>query len=340
LRQKWFGSVTGRTFTREQVVTYVAAALALGCAAALWSMWRQRTLRHRIAQLNAGLESRIAERTAELAARVGEVERLNAAQATLVRDLQASQRAADRAAASLEEANARLLGANQELEAFSYSASHDLRAPLRNVTGFLELLRQRIKDNLDDESARFFTVMTSETRRMGALIDDLLAFSRVSRAEMKVVPVNLDTLVAEVRQELQPDAAGREIEWRIGALPPIEGDLVLVRQVLSNLLGNALKFTRQRTPAIIEVGARPASGGDRTATIFVRDNGAGYDPKYAEKLFGVFQRLHSQRDFEGTGIGLANVKRIIVRHGGRVWAEGAINAGATFYFTLPVSGRK
>jgi light-regulated signal transduction histidine kinase (bacteriophytochrome) len=253
--------------------------------------------------------------------------------------LRASQHAADQAAASLEEANARLLGVNQELEAFSYSASHDLRAPLRNITGFLQLLRHRIKERIDDESARFLTVMTAETKRMGALIDDLLTFSRVGRAEMNLVPCQLQAVVAEVRQELQADATGRAIEWRIGDLPEVEGDLVLVRQVFSNLLSNALKFSRHRQPAVIEVGAIPPPPGDRMATIFVRDNGAGYDPKYVDKLFGVFQRLHSQRDFEGTGIGLANVKRIVVRHGGRVWSEGAIGAGATFYFTLPLPTR-
>jgi light-regulated signal transduction histidine kinase (bacteriophytochrome) len=166
------------------------------------------------------------------------------------------------------------------------------------------------------------------------LIDDLLIFSRMGRAELNLAPVALADLVAEIREELEPTIRQRAIEWKIGALPRVRGDRALLRLALANLLGNAVKFTRGREPAIIEIAAQPAVAADGTVTFFVRDNGAGYNPKYTEKLFGVFQRLHNQRDFEGTGIGLANVKRIVTRHGGRVWAEGAVGRGATFFFTL------
>jgi len=290
-----------------------------------------------IRQLNQSLEARVEERTAELAQRVAQVERLNAEQRALMRSLESSQRSADRAAARLQEANSNLLTANQELEAFSYSVSHDLRAPLRNITGFLELLAKRGQGRLDAESARFVAVVIAEAGRMGLLIDDLLTFSRIGRSEMKLEPVPLEALVAEVREELLNDTAGREITWRIAALPNVRGDRTLLRQVLANLVGNAIKFTRNRPRPVIEIGATAARAGDAGVTIFVRDNGVGFNPKYIDKLFGVFQRLHNSRDFEGTGIGLANVKRIVNRHGGRVWAEGDVDKGAVFYFTLPVA---
>jgi PAS domain S-box-containing protein len=284
-----------------------------------------------IRQLNTDLERRVQERTAELAARVTEVERLNA-------ELGTSQRLADRAAAGLQEANSNLLVANQELEAFSYSVSHDLRAPLRNITGFIQLLRKRADGQLDAESNRFLGTVVAETARMGLLIDDLLTFSRLGRAEMKLQPVRLAELIEAVKAELHPDLVGRTIEWRLSPLPLVRGDRALLHQVVSNLVANAVKFTRRRPLAVIEIGASTFRPGDPRVTIFVRDNGAGFNPKYLDKLFGVFQRLHNAKDFEGTGIGLANVKRIITRHGGRVWAEGAVDQGATFYFSLPPSG--
>jgi signal transduction histidine kinase len=251
-------------------------------------------------RLNAELERRVGERTAELAARVTEVEQLN-----------------------------------QELEAFSYSVSHDLRAPLRNITGFVELLTRRLAGKLDAESGRFVETVKSEAKRMGTLIDDLLALSRVGRAELVKREVALDALVAEARVALQPEIGTRAIEWKVGPLPRVLGDRALLLLALNNLLGNAVKFTRRRAAAAIEVGALPADGGG-FVTIFVRDNGAGFNPKYADKLFGVFQRLHNQRDFEGTGIGLANVKRIVTRHDGQVWAEGSVDNGAVFYLKLKV----
>jgi PAS domain S-box-containing protein len=288
-------------------------------------------------RLNAELELRVGERTAQLAARVEQVERLNRDQNALVVELRTSQAEADRAATHLKEANANLLAANEELEAFSYSVSHDLRAPLRNISGFVELLVKRTSGRLDAEAERFMTVVAAEAARMGRLIDDLLAFSRLGRAEMTLRPVALDAIVTEVCAELKAESGTRPIEWIIGTLPTVRGDRALLHQVIANLLGNAVKFTARREVAVIEVGVLESGSAGPHVTIFVRDNGAGFNPKYLDKLFGVFQRLHNPRDFEGTGIGLANVKRIVTRHGGRVWAEGQVNGGAVFYFTLVIA---
>jgi PAS domain S-box-containing protein len=280
-----------------------------------------------VRQLNTELEQRVRDRTAELARRFAEVEHLNT-------DLRTSQDDLAHAAAHLQEANSNLLAANQELESFSYSVSHDLRAPLRNIAGFIELLRKRTIGQLDPEADRYFGIIGSEAVRMAALIDDLLTFSRIGRAELHFAPVQLATLVAEVQAELQSDLTGRQIDWRIQPLPPVLGDRTLLRQVIANLLSNAVKFTRKQPQAIIEIGTQPAATGSELIVFYVRDNGAGFDPKYASKLFGVFQRLHNPRDFEGTGIGLANVRRIVERHGGRVWANGSPGQGATFHFAL------
>ena len=290
-----------------------------------------------IRRLNVELEQRVRERTAELGRRVSEVEQLNADQRALMQSLASSQQNADRAAARLQQANSSLLIANQELEAFSYSVSHDLRAPLRNITGFLELLERRSAGHLDAEAARYVTVVIAEARRMGLLIDDLLTFSRIGRTEMNLQEVSIATLVDEVRQEIASDVGERSITWLLGPLPLVQGDRSLLRQVIANLVSNAVKFTRRKAAATIEIGVGASRPGDAYATFFVRDNGAGFNPKYHDKLFGVFQRLHNARDFEGTGIGLANVKRIVTRHGGRVWAEGAVERGAVFYFTLPTA---
>ena len=290
-----------------------------------------------IRRLNVELEQRVRERTAELGRRVSEVEQLNADQRALMQSLASSQQNADRAAARLQQANSSLLIANQELEAFSYSVSHDLRAPLRNITGFLELLERRSAGHLDAEAARYVTVVIAEARRMGLLIDDLLTFSRIGRTEMNLQEVSIATLVDEVRQEIASDVGERSITWLLGPLPLVQGDRSLLRQVIANLVSNAVKFTRRKAAATIEIGVGASRPGDAYATFFVRDNGAGFNPKYHDKLFGVFQRLHNARDFEGTGIGLANVKRIVIRHGGRVWAEGAVERGAVFYFTLPTA---
>jgi len=227
-----------------------------------------------------------------------------------------------------------LEGTNAELESFSYSVSHDLRAPLRAIHGFARILLEDHHAKLDPEAQRLLGVIDQNTRRMGQLIDDLLAFSRLGRTDLTTGPVDMKELTQLVADEVQRVESGRNgsLEIRIDPLPPARGDRGLLRQVMSNLLLNAAKFTRGRPSARIEVGSKP--NGDQTV-YYVKDNGAGFDARYADKLFGVFQRLHSAEEFDGTGVGLAIVKRIVQRHGGRVWAEGAVNQGATFYFTLP-----
>ncbi len=230
---------------------------------------------------------------------------------------------------------AQLEAANKELEAFSYSVSHDLRAPLRHIDGFATMLKENTAGKLDEESLQCLAAISRATTRMGVLIDDLLQFSRNGRADLVVEPVPLDRVVAEVRENLDAEIAGRTIRWQIAPLPVVRGDYAMLRQVFVNLLGNAVKYTRPRAEAVIEIGTAKGKPGE--ATLYVRDNGAGFDMKYVHKLFGVFQRLHNVSDFEGTGVGLANVHRIVERHGGRVWAEGEVDVGATFYVTLPLA---
>jgi PAS domain S-box-containing protein len=222
---------------------------------------------------------------------------------------------------------------NKELEAFSYSVSHDLRAPLRQITGFVKLLQKDAGPALTEKSLRFLTTVSESAQRMGNLIDDLLAFSQIGRATLQKTVVHLHELTLEAVADFQPEIKAREVKWIIEPLPLVWADRSLLRMVLVNLVSNALKFTSARPAAQIEIGCAP--GGPAETVIFIRDNGAGFNPKYIDKLFGVFQRLHSQAEFEGTGIGLANVQRIINRHGGRVWADGVEDGGATFYFSLP-----
>ena len=227
-----------------------------------------------------------------------------------------------------------LEGTNAELESFSYSVSHDLRAPLRAIHGFARILLEDHQAKLDPEAQRLLGVIDQNTRRMGQLIDDLLAFSRLGRKELASARVDMTEMAHVVADELrrtEPERNG-QLEVEIGTLLPAQGDRAVLRQVFSNLLQNAMKFTRAQPNARIEVGSRPDG---KETVYFVKDNGAGFDPRYSDKLFGVFQRLHSNEEFEGTGVGLAIVKRIVQRHGGRVWAEGKVNEGATFYFTLP-----
>jgi light-regulated signal transduction histidine kinase (bacteriophytochrome) len=232
----------------------------------------------------------------------------------------------------VKERTVQLESANKELEAFSYSVSHDLRAPLRHIDGFLDLLKSRIAAGLDDKSRHYMDTISNAASRMGILIDDLLAFSRMGRNEMAAQCVDLATLLQDAIHEFDSETQDRDIDWRIGGLPVVKGDQVMLRLVLVNLISNALKFTQKREKAVIEIGCRS----ETTETIvFVRDNGAGFDMQFASKLFGVFQRLHGADEFEGTGIGLANVRRIISRHGGKTWAEGKVDGGATFYFSLP-----
>jgi PAS domain S-box-containing protein len=231
------------------------------------------------------------------------------------------------------ERTAQLQIANEELETFSYSVSHDLRAPLRHVMGFVNLVQNDAGPSLSEKSHRHLTIISQSTKRMGDLIDDLLAFSRIGRAELQKTEVNLDELVRETLNDFQAETKERKIACKIHQLPSVQADRALLRLVLVNLISNAVKFTSQRAEAKIEIGC--ATSGDDETVVFVRDNGAGFDPLYVHKLFGVFQRLHTQEQFEGTGIGLANVQRIIHRHGGRVWAEGVVDGGATFYFSIP-----
>lgn len=226
-----------------------------------------------------------------------------------------------------------LTTANKELEAFSYSVSHDLRAPLRHIDGFLGLMRERLGSSLDDRSRGYMDAVSDAAQRMGKLVDDLLAFSRMGRAELSTGVVRLDRLAQEAIREVGGDAAGRRVLFSVGSLPTVSGDEAMLRTVLVNLVSNALKFTKRRDPAHIELGT--LDGHEHEHVVFVRDDGVGFDPAYAHKLFGVFQRLHRVDEFEGTGIGLASVRRIISRHGGRTWAEGTPGGGATFYFTLP-----
>ena len=221
---------------------------------------------------------------------------------------------------------------NDELEAFSYSVSHDLRAPLRHVMGFVEILQEDATSSLSEKNLGFLATIHKSATRMGTLIDDLLAFSHVGRSDLKKTNVNLDELVKDTLCDFQADTNKRNIIWKIHPLSSVQADRALLRMVLVNLIANAVKFTGACAEAKIEIGS---TLGDGETVIFIRDNGAGFDPKYAGKLFGVFQRLHNQDEFEGTGIGLANVQRIIQRHGGRVWAEGVVDGGATFYFSIP-----
>jgi light-regulated signal transduction histidine kinase (bacteriophytochrome) len=222
---------------------------------------------------------------------------------------------------------------NKELEAFAYSISHDLRAPLRHMAGYTELLQKHASAVVDEKSNRYMAMILESAKRMGNLIDDLLAFSRIGRAETQKTLVSLAQLVREALAEVRQDTEGRNIAWRISALPDFYGDRSMLRLVLVNLISNAIKFTRTRPQAEIEIGC--ADGNRDELIVFVRDNGVGFDMKYVNKLFGVFQRLHPSDAFEGTGIGLATVQRIVHRHGGKVWAEGVVDSGATFYFSAP-----
>jgi signal transduction histidine kinase len=270
---------------------------------------------------------------------IGELNSLAKAFDTMASTLERRQAEIAEANANLErrveERTRALAETNRELESFSYSVSHDLRAPLRHIGGFVGLLQLRAGALLDEKCQRYLKMISSSTKEMGTLVDDLLSFSRMGRAEMRATRFNFEQLTRNTIEELAPDAAGRDIVWKIAALPEIQADPALMRQVMTNLISNALKYSRTRAKAEIEIGCQPNDNGHHV--FFVRDNGVGFDMQYAAKLFGVFQRLHSTDEFEGTGIGLANVHRIIGRHGGRTWAEGAVNGGATFYFSIPKS---
>ncbi len=224
--------------------------------------------------------------------------------------------------------------ANRELEAFAYSVSHDLQAPLRAIDGFSGMLAKDLQDRLEDDEKRKIKVIRDNAQKMGRLIDDLLAFSRLGRTEVSWSSIDMEQVAKDAWQEQLALNPGRKLELINGKLPRARGDQSLVRQVLSNLLSNAVKFTRNRDQAVIEIGGTTGEG---ESIYYVRDNGAGFDMKYYDKLFGVFQRLHSDSEYKGNGVGLAILQRIVQRHGGRVWAEGEVGQGATFYFSLPIT---
>ena len=232
----------------------------------------------------------------------------------------------------VRERTAQLEAVNKDLEAFAFSVSHDLRAPLRHIGAFIELLAKHLS-TADEKTRHYLETIANSAQRMSRLIDDLLSFSRTGRVELRMSRVELGPLVEEVVASLGPDTAGRNINWQVGPLPAVLGDPAMLRVVFVNLLSNAVKFTRPRAEAHIEVGCRAEADGG--VVCFVKDDGVGFDSKHAAKLFGVFQRLHGQEEFEGTGVGLANVHRIIERHGGRTWGEGVVDGGATFSFSLP-----
>ena len=270
-------------------------------------------------------EEILARQAEELSAQTAELVRSQREIRSLYEDLERRvvQRTAD------------LEAANKELEAFTYSVSHDLRAPLRHITGFSGILLEDFAAQLDPPAQEYLRRIQEGTRRMGQLVDELLTLARVGRQALVVQVTGLDSVVREVISILAPEYEGREVEWKIGDLPFVECDRTLIQQVFQNLISNALKYSRPRDHAVIEIGQVEF---DNQRAIFVRDNGVGFNMKYSDKLFGVFQRLHRSEDFEGTGVGLATVARIVQKHGGRVWADAQLDCGATFYFTLETPG--
>jgi signal transduction histidine kinase len=272
--------------------------------------------REEISALNAELEQRVEQRTTALQSSEREVHELN-----------------DELEKRVIQRTAQLQVANQELEAFTYSVSHDLRAPLRHISGFSKILVEEFGSTLDPEAQRYLQRIQESTTRMGVLVDDLLNLARLGRKELRRQVTGLDSVVQEVISDLKPESDGRQVEWKVSNLPFVECDPSLIKQVMQNLLSNALKYSRPRISTLIEVGQKQEN---EQLVVFVRDNGVGFSMKYADKLFGVFQRLHRSEDFEGTGVGLATVQRIIHKHGGRVWAEAELDKGATFYFTIGI----
>jgi PAS domain S-box-containing protein len=321
-QEGWRVRKDGTQFWADVVITALRddAGKLLGFAKITRDVTERRNLEQELRNANEFLEHRVSERTLELAAantqlrsRQSEVSALNAS-----------------LEARVLERTAELVRTNSELEAFSYSVSHDLRTPLRHVDGFARILKEEFVAELPAEGHRFLERILAATTHMGHQIDDLLSLARIGRKEIQRMDAPMDELVKQALADL-PLEEQRAIEWRIHVLPKLNCEPGLIKLAFTNLLSNASKFTRTRPAALIEVGSCLSDG---IFTLFVRDNGVGFDPKYADKLFGVFQRLHRQEDFEGTGIGLATVQRIVHRHGGRIWAESSPGNGATFFFTL------
>jgi len=233
----------------------------------------------------------------------------------------------------IAERTAELIEANKELESFSYSVSHDLRAPLRHIIGFSEMLKNEMSSDISQKGTIYIDFITESSEKMSTLINSLLDFSRMSRADIHPVRIDMNDLLKKAIKELGPDISGQDIEWEIEKMPEGYGDRSLLLQVMINLVSNAVKYSGKKETSLIKIGATVWE--NNSVLYFVKDNGAGFDMKYANKLFGVFQRLHREMDFEGIGIGLALVHRIIKRHGGKIWAESEIDKGATFYFSLP-----
>jgi light-regulated signal transduction histidine kinase (bacteriophytochrome) len=285
------------------------------------------------------LEQRVDTRTAQLQEAHEELQRTNSELLQLTLDLE--ERVAQRTGeirklneeleSRVKKRTAELHSANEELEAFTYSVAHDLRAPLRHVEGFSKLLVEQHQPELSPEGQEYVATIRAAVVQMGILIDDLLNLARVGRKQLVMQVTGLNSLLEEAREDLVRANPERLIEWKVEPLPCVECDPGLMKQVFANLLSNAVKYTRPRKPAVIEVGVASQNG---TQAVVVRDNGVGFSMKYANKLFGVFQRLHRSEDFEGTGVGLATVQRIIHKHGGRVWAEAELDKGAAFYFTV------
>lgn len=284
------------------------------------------TTNHEVMVLTLELEERVAERTAQLS-------RINQ---ELMKEVVERRRAEEEVKRLNEDLRRRaqlLQEANEELDAFSISVSHDLRGPICHITGFASILEFEAGSRLDDKSRDYLNKIQIASRGMAHLIDELLRFSRSAHVELRKEPADLNMIVDSILTEMEPVLRNRNIVWKRTPLPSVACDTTLVKQVFVNLISNALKYTRPRDVAEIEVGCLASENGE--VNFLIRDNGVGFDPKDANRLFGVFKRLHTSEDFEGTGIGLANVRRIVSRHGGRTWAEGKPGEGATFYFTLP-----
>jgi signal transduction histidine kinase len=329
---------------RTQYVGMIATVLMASLVAALLMSWlSQRAISTPIVQL-AGVARAVSDGKdysvrAPVTGRGDEIGTLTEAFNDMLIQIQERDVSLHEAQHALEarvlDRTAELEAVNKELEAFSYSVSHDLRAPLRHIAGFAGLLQDHAKATLDEKSQGHLRTITQAAHRMGQLIDDLLAFSRIGRGHLVSRTIHLQDLVREAWLEVTSEqaVARRDIEWQVAEMPDVKGDPAMLRLVMVNLLSNAVKYTAPRSRARVEVGVTCDPDGE--TVVFVRDNGVGFDMQYVHKLFGVFQRLHSSDEFEGTGIGLANVRRIVHRHGGRVWAEAAVDRGATFYFSLP-----